>query len=148
MRYSPWDHLQSMEHVTFGITHLPVGDGWWLPDLQAIALDKKLDRVGRRVVLAHECVHAELNDMNCHLDGPTGPKSSRRQETRADKISSKRLVTLDDLAEALSVHPLDPDKVAEELDVTKGLLRIRLQHLTCREKTWIEKNLSPVPRSV
>lgn len=141
MRYSPWDHLESLPHITFGITRLPHGQGWWLPDMEAIALDSRLDRVERRCVLAHELVHAERQDRNCQYEGPDGGRQARRQELHADRVSSARLVDVVDLVDALRAHPYDPDLVAEQLDVTPDALRARLQSLTDDQRTEIEASL-------
>lgn len=141
MAYSPWDHLRDLPHIAFGVTRLPAGKGWWMHDLQAIALDSRLGRVERRTVLAHELVHAERQDRNCHYVGPDGGRLARRQEVHADRVAAERLITLDDLLDALQVHPYDPDQVAEQLDVTPDALRARLQALTAEEEQHIECTL-------
>lgn len=141
MRYSPYDHLESMPHITFGITRLPKGKGWWMPDLQAIAVDDRLGRVERRCVVSHELVHAENQDANCHYSGPDGRRQALRQERRADKIASTRLIDLEDLFEALRVYPLDPAAVADFLDVTPDILRRRLQDLDHADKNMMERRL-------
>lgn len=142
MRYSPWEHLAALTHITFGLTRLPAGHGWWLPDMKAIALDDRLNRVERRCVLAHELVHAERLDTNCHYDGPSGARAARRQEASADVIAAHRLITIDDLVFALREHPLDPPAVADALDVTTTALRTRLCALTPFDKKHIEHRLS------
>lgn len=148
MRYSPWDHLESMPEVTFGMHPLPVGDGWWLPEHRAIVLDPKLSQVERRTVLAHELVHAERDDRNCHHDGADGGRLARRQETHADKTAALRLITLDQLVDALRHYPLDRAMVAECLGVTQPALTTRLQMLTDEEKTEIEQRLSDLSDSL
>lgn len=143
-RYSPWDHLEAMPHITFGITRLPHGQAWWLPDLQSIALDDRLSRVERKWRLAHELVHAEEQDGNCHYEGADGPRQARRQEVRADRIAARRLISFDDLYEGLRQYPFDPDLVAEFLDVPTVALKVRLQHLRASDKETIRQRLVEV----
>jgi Zn-dependent peptidase ImmA (M78 family) len=142
VRYSPWEHLADLTHVTFGVTRLPTGQGWWIPDMKAIALDDRLTRVQRRTVLAHELVHAERGDSNCHYEGRLGARQARRQEHSADLIAAHRLITLEQLVAALRQHPLDPAGVAEVLEVTQSALRIRLAALSQADKRHIEQRLS------
>lgn len=141
VRYSPWEHLRTLPHITLGVTRLPAGKGWWMPDLQAIAIDSRLGRVERRTVLAHELVHAERQDENCHGVGPDGSRLARRQEAHADRVASERLITTEDLLDALRAHPYDPENVAEQLDVTRDVLVARLQAMTPEEKDHVTEVL-------
>lgn len=147
MRYSPWDHLEAMPDVTFGIHPLPAGDGWWLPEQRAIVLDPRLSQVERRTVLAHELVHAERNDQNCHHDGRDGARQARRQEAHADKTAALRLISIDQLVDALRHYPLDPALVADCLGVTQPALTTRLRMLTDEEKSEIEARLADLSES-
>lgn len=140
-RYCPWRHLASRPDITFGITRLPVGDGWWLPDERAIVLGDHLDRIGRRTTLTHELVHAEREDTNVCRHGPDGPRLARRQEVAADRISASRLVTLEQLATALA-WARAPEEAAAELDVTVPVLRRRLAMLTTDEVLWVEEAIT------
>lgn len=142
--YCPWTHLASLPHITFGVTRLPHGSGWWLPEDNAIVLDDRLTRVERRVVLGHELVHAERGDNNCALLSPDGGRLARRQETNADHVSGSRLATVAEIADALILYPIDPELVARELDITVNLLRLRLHSLSEQEKTYIHDQLQRV----
>lgn len=137
-RYDPWRDLARREHITLAVTRLPVGTGWYFSDIPGIALDDRLDRVGRRCALAHELAHVDLG--HTHQAAGRGPGTSRiarRREVEADILAAVRLITLADLADALR-WALCPEEVAQELDVTEDLARIRIEQLTTAEKTFIE----------
>lgn len=137
-RYDPWRDLARREHITLAVTRLPVGAGWYFSDIPGIALDDRLDRVGRRCALAHELAHVDLG--HTHQAAGRGPGTSRiarRREVEADVLAAVRLISLDDLADALR-WALCPEEVAHELDVTEDLARIRVEQLTTDEKTFIE----------
>lgn len=139
MTYNPWSDLAGRPELTFGVTNLPdgSGDAWWLPDVPGIAMNRGLTRTRRRCALAHELVHAEVGDRPCHDNGPDGPRLARRDELFADRVSAERLISLDGLADALA-WALSPEEVADELDVTPHVARVRIRNLTDDEKTWIE----------
>jgi len=103
---------------------------------RVILLDRGLDAIGRRCALAHELVHMDRTHR------PLGGWFGRRQENEADKIAAARL--LEDvgvIADALCVHPLDPEMVAEHLGVTVPVLRRRLAQLTDAERDHIQSRL-------
>lgn len=141
--YCPWADLAGREDVTFGITRLPVGKGWWLREERAIVLDDRLTRTERRTYLAHELVHADHNDHNCAHDGPDGPRIARRRETAADNVAARRLVALEELADALA-WARAPQEAAAELDVTVPLLQRRLAALTDEEKGQLEQHIARI----
>lgn len=143
MIYDPWADLRGREHITFGITHLPAGEGWWLPQIPAIVLNTGLSRIERRCVLAHELVHADDNTTQCAGDGPGTARIARRREANADEIAARRLISMEQLIDALQ-WALSPEEIAEHLDVTPRLARIRVMTLTDSEKEEIEKLLQQV----
>lgn len=137
-KYDPWRDLARREHITLAVTRLPVGLGWYFHDIDGIALDDRLDRVGRRCALAHELAHIDLG--HTHQVAGRGPGTSRiarRREVEADLLAATRLITIDALADALR-WALCPEEVAHELDVTEDLARIRVEQLTDTEKSFIE----------
>jgi Zn-dependent peptidase ImmA (M78 family) len=142
-RYCPWKDLASREDVTFGITRLPLGQGWWLPDERAIVLDDRLDHTERRTVLAHELVHVDHDDHNCAHDGPDGPRIGRRRELVADRIAATRLISIDQLADALAWSRA-PEEAAAELDVTLPMLRRRLASLTAGERDLLATQIHSI----
>lgn len=142
--YNPWADLGSRPHICCDsqTVELPIGTGWWLPDVMGIVLDRRLTRVQRRCALAHELRHVDNGDVQVSTVGPDGPRMAKRQETRADREAARRLVRLEPLASAMRTHPNDPAAVAQELDVTVEVLHCRLHHLAGTERRWLEEELS------
>lgn len=134
--YNPWADLGDRPHICCDShsVELPVGSGWWLPDVMGIVLDRRLTRVERRCALAHELQHVDYGDVQVHSVGPDGPRMARRQEKRADREAARRLVQVQELAAAMRAHPHNPAAVAEELDVTLDVLRCRLDTLHAAER--------------
>lgn len=135
MGYSPWADLNDRPHICLDAhsVELPAGQGWWLPDVLGIVLDRRLTRVERRCALAHELRHVDHDDVQVSGIGPDGPRIARRQETRADREAARRLIEVEALAVALAAHPDDATAVADELDVTTEVLHCRLADLESDE---------------
>lgn len=127
--YDPWADLARRPDIVCRTCALPGVDGLWFADLRAIALDERLDRIGRRSALAHELVHVDHGDTQIAHVGPDGPRQARRQESRADREAARRLVDVDALGRALAAHPHDLAAVAEQLDVTVHLVVCRIENL-------------------
>lgn len=144
-QYNPWADLARRPDIVCRSCRLPHGTGMWFPDLPAIALDERLDRVGRRCALAHELVHVDHGDTQVAHLGPDGPRQARRQERRADREAARRLVPLADLARSLACHPHDLEAAAEELDVTVHLLVVRIEHLRAAERHELRAQLGHLP---
>lgn len=140
-RYDPWHDLAQRKHLTLAVTRLPVGTGWYFHDIEGIALDDRLDRVGRRCALAHELAHIDLG--HTHQVAGSGPGTSRiarRREIEADDLAARRLITPRYLADAIR-WCLCEEEVAEELGVTVELTRRRMALLNDEEKDYIETRL-------
>jgi Zn-dependent peptidase ImmA (M78 family) len=144
LSYNPWVDLGSRPHICCDsqTVELPAGNGWWLPDVMGIVLDRRLTRVERRSALAHELVHVDNGDEQVVRIGPDGPRMARRQETRADREAARRLIDLSALAAALCAHPHNPTAVADELDVTVEVLHCRLDHLRVEERAVLIQALA------
>lgn len=144
MTYNPWADLGSRPHICCDshTVELPVGHGWWLPDVMGIVLDRRLSRIQRRCALAHELQHVDNGDEQVYTVGPDGPRQAKRQETRADRQAARRLIPIETLAAAMRAHPHDPEVVAHELDVTVDVLRCRLDHLAAVERRCLEEELA------
>lgn len=140
MTYDPYRTLAAMADVTFTVLRLPAGQAWWLPDVRGIVLDDRLTQAERRSALEHELQHVQAGDTCCQV-GPDGDRQSRRQEARTDERASRRLVTLDELADALC-WCLGPDEVAEHLHVDQRTVRARIRGLTEPEKDYIERRIA------
>lgn len=141
MTYNPWAQLRELgPRFAFGIARLPAGRGWWCPDVPGIVLDKRLTRVERRSVLAHELVHVEEGDRQCASVGPDGSRQARRRERKADVTAARRLIDLDALA-AAELWGRHPTEVAEELDVDLHTLRVRVETLDDDERAYLRGRL-------
>lgn len=141
IRYSPWNDLAAREDITFGVTRLPSGQAWWLPDRRAIVMDDRLTRIERRCALAHELAHADMGDEDC---ARINSRVDSKQEKRADNTAALRLVELDDLIDALkwSSHL---DEVATDLEVTRYYLDIRMHiaRVHPAERAYLRRQLDP-----
>lgn len=145
MIYDPWCDLRDRTHLTLAITRLPIGDAWYLADVPGIALDDRLTRVERRCVLAHELAHIDLGHMDQAATGLCWDlgtsRIARRRELDADKVAARRLILTRRLAGALCEHD-DPWSVADGLDVTEHILKVRLAHLHPAERGYITRKLA------
>lgn len=137
MTYSPWADAAT-RHPDVEIRRCAIpANGAWIASERVILLDEELDVAGRRCALAHEIAHIDLR----HTSRPGW--IGRRHERDADSLAARRL--LDDveaIADAMCVHPLHPELVAEHLSVTERVLRRRLMLLTDAEKAYIEARLA------
>jgi Zn-dependent peptidase ImmA (M78 family) len=144
--YDPWVDLAARDHLLFGVTSLPAGQGWWWPDQRAILLDASLSPREARSVLAHELAHVDHGHRQVSRCGPDGPRLAVRQERQADTTAAGRLIPVWELADALAVHIVAPD-VAAVLDVTEHLLRRRCADLTAKERAEVDERIAAVDRS-
>jgi hypothetical protein len=139
--YDPWATLRGLPHITLAVTRLPAGEAWWLPEDQAIVLDDRLGQAERRCALEHELQHAASGDRCIHGAGPDAGRQHRRRERHTDERAARRLITLDELADAL-VWCLGPDELAEHLHVDERTVRARVRALSDEEKTYIERRIA------
>lgn len=141
MSYSPWAHVGTMPDVEVWTgDRLTYAEAYWVPEQRVILLDAGLGQAARRSCLAHEVAHIEAGDVCCDI-GPDGGRQSRRQEVRADDRASKRLITLEELADAL-LWCLGVDELAEYLHVDTRTVRARVRSLTSAEKEDIESRIA------
>ena len=131
--YNPWQHLHRKTELTLGICPLPAGlQGLYFGDIEAIAITDQADRIGRRCVLAHELAHFDLKHKQCAGLGRFGSMYARRQEAAADALAAERLITFESLL-VIAEWAHDKHEAAETLDVTPGMLAVRLRNLTPAE---------------
>lgn len=140
MTYDPWRTLADQPDITMAVTRLPAGQAWWLPDERGIVLDDRLTQAERRSALEHELQHAAAGDTCCRV-GPDGGRLARRQERRTDDRAAQRLITVDELADALA-WCLGYDELAEHLHVDQRTVRARVRTLTDQEKDHIERRIA------
>ncbi|HEY3925238.1 MAG TPA: ImmA/IrrE family metallo-endopeptidase [Acidothermaceae bacterium] len=129
--YDPWADLKSRPGIVFNMASLPTGDAWWLPGIQAIAVNRGLSRIERRCALAHELAHVDLGDV--HMDGRAG----RRNEDEADQLAARRLITIEELAAVIFAD--DYQTAADALDVSEHILRVRMKHLHPAERGALKR---------
>lgn len=101
--------------------------GRYYPEQSVILLDRGLTQAQRRCTVSHEVIHAERGDTSC---GPG--RLGRRQERQVEHESARRLITIDDLVEAL-MWSQDERELADQLWVDVATIRVRLQSLTPEE---------------
>jgi hypothetical protein len=83
-------------------------------DRGEILVDLRLTEVERKAVLAHELAHYRAGH----------PCSTSTYEARADRRAARMLVALDDYRAAAAIYPGDPAAIADELGVTKRIVRL------------------------
>ncbi|MEY9864142.1 Zn-dependent peptidase ImmA (M78 family) [Catenulispora sp. GAS73] len=136
--YNPWQDLHSKSELTLGICPLPAGlQGLYFSDIEAIAITDQADRIGRRCVLAHELAHFDLGHRQCVGIGRFGAMYARRQERAADQLAAERLVAFEALL-VMAEYGFETDEAAENLDVTPGMLAVRLRNLTPAESRTLD----------
>ena len=128
-RYHPWRALRALPHITL---RWAVGEERGSFDgHRTITLHPLLTQAERRSTLAHELVHFER--------GPTLPHLTAREEALVEEIASRRLVDLDDLADAIVWHDGHAhDDMADDLWVDRAMLLARIRSLDPEERAYIE----------
>jgi hypothetical protein len=125
--FHPWRTLRDRhEDVIVSCRHglpdrimgLQVGSRIWLT--------RGLTQAERRCTLTHELVHRERGPV------PTDPVGAAREERVVDEISSRRLIPLDALIDALR-WTRQSHELAERLWVDEPTLHTRLDTLDDRE---------------
>ena len=88
----------------------------------------------RRCTLTHELIHLERGPV------PTDPIGRAREELLVDIEAARRLITLDELVEALR-WTREPNELADQLWVDQPTLRTRMSHLDPVEIAELEHHL-------
>jgi hypothetical protein len=136
-RYHPWRILRGLPHITVrwsGAVARGRVDG------HTITLHPLLTQAERRVTLAHELVHLERGPAPDHL----GP----REERLVEEIAARRLVELEDLADAVLWHDgAAHDGMADELWIDRAMLLARIRSLTDVERAYIESRVEQQGRT-
>jgi len=138
LTYSPWADVAE-RHPGVHVHRCAIApvNGAWVASERIILLSDELDMAGRRCTLAHEIAHIDLR--HAAQSGWFGTRSERD----ADRLAAARLLEdVDEIADALCVHPLHPELAAEHLGVTVRVLRRRLANLTATEKEHVEQRLA------
>lgn len=128
-RYHPWRALRGLPHITL---RWAVAEERGSFDGHTITLHPLLTQAERRSTLAHELVHLER--------GPAPPHLAGREELLVEEIAARRLVDLDDLADAIVWHDGHAhDDMADDLWVDRAILLARIRTLTEEERAYIEQ---------
>lgn len=135
--YNPWDDA-ARRYPDVHIEWHPLlpAHAMWAPAERVILVDESISRAERRCALAHELAHMDTGDLPTELCF-----FARRQETCADVLAARRLVSLDRLVAAARYAP-DARELAEELDVTLNVLAIRCARLHPAERGQLERVLT------
>jgi Zn-dependent peptidase ImmA (M78 family) len=136
--YCPWRDLRARSDLTFAVARLPLGDGWYLPDVPGIVLDERLGRIARRCVLAHELAHLDLGHLQVAGQGAGTSRLARRNEAEADLLAARRLLPMGALEHWLP-YAASGGEAAELLDVTARVLEVRLARLDQAERARLRR---------
>jgi Zn-dependent peptidase ImmA (M78 family) len=132
-RWHPFRELRAADQLLmFMSDELPSGNAWWSPAYDVIYLRKGILQVERRCALAHELGHRALRH-NGQCRHPDAARIGQRNERDADVWAASRLITVEDLADALRWTSC-PVQAAEELWVTRRLLEVRLARMSVPER--------------
>ena len=138
--YSPWAEAAALPHLEIRreMPSRPGLLGEYLHHLAVVRLHPGMPRRQERSVLAHELRHV------AHGDAVTAcGRVNLRQEQRADRESSRLLVDLHDLADAMVLHgEQHTSAVAVELRVSLDVVRTRLHHLHPAERHLLTRRLA------
>ncbi|WP_328439215.1 hypothetical protein [Nocardia puris] len=134
--WHPWRHLgQHYPHVAVIRCELPENlRATWTK--RAIFLQHTLNQTERRCVLTHEIIHLERGPV------PRHPAFAAMEERIVANLAARRLISLRALTDALHWVGLeDRAALADELWVDELTLRVRLRHLTHRERAAVNQAL-------
>lgn len=136
--YDPFAELATMPLVSLRWQPLDGRLGEYRHPTREIVLDPRMRHRQRRCTLAHEIQHAVRQDEPCAT-----PVLERRQELIVERAAARRLISLDDLAEALR-WARGRHELAELLDVDLGMLDARLSSLRPDERAALQRRLGQV----
>ncbi|WP_370871532.1 ImmA/IrrE family metallo-endopeptidase [Nocardioides massiliensis] len=92
--------------------------------------------------MAHELAHIDLGHHEQLAGCGRGTaRLARRREVQADGLAARRLVRLDDLIAARRAYDC-PWLVAEHLDVTEHMLRVRIDQMYGGEIAVVRRGLA------
>lgn len=135
--WHPWRHAaQVYPEVVINCRRELPADVWGLTSFsrRKIWLCKRLQQVHRRCTLTHELIHLERGAL------PADPAAAAREERIVDELAARRLITLDDLTDALR-WTRDSAELAEGLWVDGATLRTRMATLDPLETAELEHAL-------
>lgn len=109
---------------------------------RTIFIEVRLRPGAKRVTEAHERIHAERGDTKCH-----DPWFNNKQELAVERETARRLITVDDLAEAL-MWCQDDRELADYLNVDNRCVRTRRSMLTEAETEHINALMAGLEKGI
>lgn len=111
--------------------------GWGIPEVmcsksKVILLEAGHSWAEKRCSLAHAVAHLDLE----HFAGVSGI-FDKRQESQANQLAARRLITLEAMAAALS-WTRAPAEIAAELIVDRATLLVRRKHMHPSELQYLD----------
>lgn len=139
MRYHPWrrarDEFPDWE-VDYSRT-LPDGVAGKIVG-RVIYICSSLTQAARRSTLGHELEHVDRGTTE-HIDDAW---FRQREEATVDSIAARKLITLDELVDALAWTRFEVGpECAGELWIDAHTLRVRVRNLTDDERAFIDEEL-------
>ncbi len=105
---------------------------------RTVTLAMGMSQAERRCTIAHETAHIER--------GPVAPQQSRREELAIDRTVARLLIpSVGQLAEAMAWAAGRLETAADALWVDDYLLAVRLDSLTGRERSFVDRRLASSP---
>jgi hypothetical protein len=132
--YDPWHALADFDQARVVYAELPPRRRGEVDfRTQTITLHRMLDPTTQRCTLAHELVHLER--------GPVMLFAAPREERTVAAIAARRLVGIDELAEALRWSQ-DERSIADELAVDVRTVRVRMRSLDDAEREFLSARVA------
>ncbi|WP_422934946.1 ImmA/IrrE family metallo-endopeptidase [Sinomonas sp. P47F7] len=129
--HGAWGILRGIADISLFFVTFPDGLLGCTDGMSRIWLDKRLNSIEQRCTAMHELIHIE--------NGHTGCQGAR-VERRVREEAARRLIPLDQLAEALA-WTQSPAELADELHVTQQVIGDRLDGLTGSEREQLAAGL-------
>lgn len=137
MTYNPWqDAAQRYPHVHIEWADVAPAHAVWAPTEDVVLIGRHLTKAERRFALAHELAHMDVGDRAADACW-----FATRQETAADKLATRRLITIGDLCRVVRTYQ-DTREAAAELDVPLAALVLRGATLHPAERGLVNQVLS------
>ncbi|MBE7701216.1 hypothetical protein H9623_13010 [Oerskovia sp. Sa1BUA8] len=131
--------------MKIGLAKIAPLRGAWITTENVIVLDVDLDQANCNATLAHELAHIDLKH---HAHQAPAKWFAIRWEREADDLACDRLLdNVDEIAEAMALHPQNLDMASDYLEVPSDVLWRRLTRLTNAEKLLIVERLDRIERA-
>lgn len=132
--YHPWRDARRREHLNIEFKRLPDGRRGCLRG-NDVTINTADGQVTRRCTITHELVHDDRQVF------PRDPVLRAREEQTVETIASRRLITLEALADTLR-WTRHTHEAAAELWVDVPMLLAFVRSLTNEERAWLNERLA------